>query len=79
MSRRGSLNAPDYVPLRTFFKVSNTCLLLLILGIKSTSLLNGLQAFSIWMSFMEHPGGTWLRFINTLYWIGAAISATVAA
>ena len=28
---------------------------------------------------MEQPGGTWLGFINTLYWIGAAITVLFAA
>ncbi|KAJ6038248.1 general substrate transporter [Penicillium canescens] len=43
-----------------------------------SSLLNGLQSLPIWLSFMEQPGGKWLGFINTLYWIGAAVTATAA-
>ncbi|KAJ5193160.1 general substrate transporter [Penicillium cf. viridicatum] len=43
-----------------------------------SSLLNDLQSLPIWNAFMDKPGGTWLGFINTLYWIGAAITATFA-
>lgn len=43
-----------------------------------SSLLNGLQSLDVWMSFMQNPDGTWLGFINTLYWIGAASTALVA-
>lgn len=28
---------------------------------------------------MGNPEGTWLGFLNTLYWIGAAVTATAAA
>ncbi|GLA90810.1 hypothetical protein AtubIFM57143_000417 [Aspergillus tubingensis] len=44
-----------------------------------SSLLNGLQSLPVWMSFMGTPAGTWLGFINTLYWIGAASTAAPAA
>ncbi|KAJ5980011.1 general substrate transporter [Penicillium waksmanii] len=44
-----------------------------------SSLLNGLQSLPIYLDFMGGPEGTWLGFINTLYWIGAAVTATAAA
>ncbi|OJJ76888.1 hypothetical protein ASPBRDRAFT_113801 [Aspergillus brasiliensis CBS 101740] len=83
---RDTLNHP--VPVRGWWSSPslirlNLCIISLTLLSSAngydSSLLNGLQSLPIWMSFMGQPGGTWLGFINTLYWIGAGISATFAA
>jgi MFS family permease len=43
------------------------------------SLMNGLQALDTWQEFMKHPTGSWLGFINAIYWLGTGISSLLAA
>jgi MFS family permease len=41
--------------------------------------MNGLQALDVWQDFMNHPTGSWLGFINAIYWIGTGISYIIGA
>ncbi|KAH7401213.1 general substrate transporter [Pyrenochaeta sp. MPI-SDFR-AT-0127] len=43
------------------------------------SLMNGLQALQQWEAFMEKPTGSWLGFINAIYWLGMGISYPLTA
>jgi MFS family permease len=41
--------------------------------------MNGLQALDTWQDFMKHPTGSWLGFINAIYWLGTGLSSPLAA
>lgn len=41
--------------------------------------MNGLQALDTWQDFMKHPRGSWLGFINAIYWLGNGLSSLLAA
>lgn len=43
------------------------------------SLMNGLQSLPQWQSFMNHPSGSWLGFINAAQSLGAMCSLPVIA
>ncbi len=43
------------------------------------SLMNGLQALPQWESFMNHPTGAWLGFVNAVQSLGAFISFPLVA
>lgn len=43
------------------------------------SLMNGLQALPQWDSFMDTPTGSWLGFLNAVYWIGMGINYPLTA
>lgn len=36
--------------------------------------MNGLQALQQWESYMDKPTGSWLGFINAIYWLGTGVS-----
>lgn len=38
------------------------------------SLMNGLQSLPQWQTFMQHPTGAWLGFINAIQAVGAIIT-----
>lgn len=42
-------------------------------------MMNGLQIFPVWHTFMNNPAGAWLGFINAIYWLGNGMSYPVAA
>ena len=42
-------------------------------------MMNGLQIFPVWHTFMNNPEGAWLGFINAIYWLGNGISYPIAA
>ncbi len=41
--------------------------------------MNGLLALPQWYAFMQNPAGSWLGFINAVYWLGMGVSFPVAA
>ena len=41
--------------------------------------MNGLLALPQWNTFMEHPTGAWLGFINAIYSLGSAVTFPVSA
>lgn len=40
--------------------------------------MNGLQALPLWDSFMKHPKGAWLGWVNAIYWLGTGVVSLVA-
>lgn len=43
------------------------------------SLMNGLEALSQWEAFMDHPTGSWLGWINAIYWLGCGVGYPTAS
>ncbi|KAJ5511087.1 hypothetical protein LT330_006222 [Penicillium expansum] len=43
------------------------------------SLMNGLEALDQWKTFMDHPAGAWLGWINAIYWLGCGVGYPTAA
>jgi MFS family permease len=43
------------------------------------SMMNGLIALPQWETFMDHPTGAWLGFINAVGWLGSAFMYPVSA
>jgi MFS family permease len=41
--------------------------------------MNGLQALQQWEAFMHKPSGSWLGFINAIYWLGMGMSYPLTA
>ncbi len=41
--------------------------------------MNGLQALPQWDSFMEAPKGSWLGFLNAIYWLGMGVNYPLTA
>ena len=41
--------------------------------------MNGVIALPLWYDFMGNPHGTWLGFINAIYWLGVGVAFPVAA
>jgi MFS family permease len=43
------------------------------------SLMNGLEALDQWKVFMDHPSGSWLGWINAIYWLGCGVGYPTAS
>ncbi|KAJ8114437.1 hypothetical protein OPT61_g3684 [Boeremia exigua] len=43
------------------------------------SLMNGLQALPQWVTFMDNPTGSWLGFLNAMYWLGMGVNYPLTA
>ncbi|KAJ5131937.1 Major facilitator superfamily domain general substrate transporter [Penicillium atrosanguineum] len=43
------------------------------------SLMNGLEALDQWKDFMNHPAGSWLGWINAIYWLGCGVGYPTAS
>ncbi|OQE25364.1 hypothetical protein PENSTE_c006G08208 [Penicillium steckii] len=43
------------------------------------SLMNGLEALTQWKDFMDHPTGSWLGWINAIYWLGCGVGYPTAS
>ncbi|KAJ5680147.1 hypothetical protein N7536_011286 [Penicillium majusculum] len=43
------------------------------------SLMNGLEALDQWKTFMDHPAGAWLGWINAIYWLGCGVGYPTAS
>lgn len=41
--------------------------------------LPGLEALDQWKSFMDHPTGAWLGWINAIYWLGCGVGFPAAS
>ncbi|RDW80286.1 hypothetical protein BP6252_04924 [Coleophoma cylindrospora] len=64
--------------LRLNFTIFSLCLLSSAGGYDG-SMMNGLLALPQWYVFMDNPTGSWLGFINAVYWLGMGISFPIAA
>ncbi|OOQ91839.1 sugar transporter [Penicillium brasilianum] len=43
------------------------------------SLMNGLEALAQWKTFMNNPAGSWLGWINAIYWLGCGVGCPTAS
>ncbi|CAI7672294.1 unnamed protein product [Penicillium manginii] len=43
------------------------------------SLMNGLEALTQWKEFMDYPAGSWLGWINAIYWLGCGVGYPTAS
>jgi MFS family permease len=74
-------NRPWYK--KTYLFKLNFCLLSLVLFSSANgydgSMMNGLIALPQWETFMNHPTGAWMGFINAIGWLGSAFMYPVSA